>query len=49
MGRNECLGDPTDEDAVRPQPIRVGISVKEVLGFCGYLRQFAIDTLSLHA
>ena len=46
--RDQGLGDAPNEHAVRTEPIRVGVPVKEVPSFCGYLRQLAIDTSSHH-
>jgi hypothetical protein len=31
---------------VGAQPLGISVPVEEELSFCGYLRQFAIDTLS---
>jgi hypothetical protein len=30
---------------VRAEPFRVRVPIEKALGFCGYLRQLAIDTL----
>jgi len=45
----ERFSDAADEKAVRAKPIRIRVPAEEDLGFCGYLRQLAIDTLSAHA